>query len=198
PIGGIVRGTYVLLLHPSIAINALPELIVYFQSKPGSVIASGGTGTPSHLISELFKRAVDLQMVHVPYRGEAPALTDVISGHVQTMFASLASSIPLIREGKLRAIAVSSATRLPILSDIPTIGETIPGFELYGWAGMNAPRGTPQEIIDQLNAALNQGLADPDIKARFADLGYIVFPSSPAQFGKLVADDTERLAKVIR
>jgi len=185
-------------LHPSLAIKTLPEFIAYFKSKPASLMASGGVGSPGHLVGELFKRAADLQMVHVPYnRGESPALTDMISGHVQVMFASMAASIELVRAGKLRALAVTTATRLPILPDVPTIGETISGFEMSSWAGMTAPRGTPQEIINNLNAALNEGLIHPDIEKRYANLGYITFPGSPAQFGKFVAEETEKWATVI-
>ncbi len=197
PLGGIVRGPQILSLHPSLAIKTLPEFIAYFKSKPASLIASGGAGTPGHLVGELFKRAAGLQMVHVQYRGEAPALTDVISGHVQVIFASLAPSFELIKAGRLRAIAVTSAMRLPALPDVPAIGETIAGFEMNGWAGMSAPRGTPPEVIDQLNLELNEGLANHGVKARYADLGYTTFAVSPAQFGKFVAEDTEKWAAVI-
>jgi tripartite-type tricarboxylate transporter receptor subunit TctC len=137
-------------------------------------------------------------MVHVPYRGEALALTDMISGHVQIMFGSLAPSFELIKTGKLRAIAVTTAARLATLSDVPTIDQTISGFEMSSWGGMSAPRGTPPEIIDKLNVELNEGLANPGIKARYTDLGYTTFASSPAQFGKFVADETEKWGKVIR
>lgn len=198
PVGGIVQGSQILLLHPSLPIKTLPEFIAYIHGKPGSLIASGGIGTPGHLVGALFQRTVNLQMLHVPYRGESPALTDMISGHVQIMFASLAPSVPLIRAGTLNAVAVTTATRVPSLPDIPTINETIPGFEMVSWAGMSAPRDTPQEIIGKLNEALNQGLASPDITARYRDLGNVVSPGSPAQFGKFVADDTEKWAKVIR
>jgi len=147
PIGGIIRGPQILLLHPSLAIKTLPEFIAYFKSKPASLMASGGVGSPGHLIGELFKRAADLQMVHVPYnRGESPALTDIISGHVQVRFASMASSIELVRAGKLRAVAVTTATRLPILPDVPTIGETISGFEMSSSAGMTAPRALRKKL----------------------------------------------------
>jgi tripartite-type tricarboxylate transporter receptor subunit TctC len=198
PVGGIIRGPQILLLHPALAIKTLPEFIAHIQSSPGSLIASGGIGTPGHLVGELFKRAAGLEMVHVPYRGEAPALTDVISGHVQVMFSSLAPSFELIKTGKLRAIAVTTATRLPTLSDVPTVDETISGFEMSSWAGMSAPRGTPREIIDKLNSELNEGLASQVIMARYSDLGYTTFAVSPAQFGKFVGDETEKWGKVIR
>jgi tripartite-type tricarboxylate transporter receptor subunit TctC len=198
PVGGIVRGPQILLLHPSLAIKTLPEFIAYIKSNPGSLVASGGIGTPGHLVGELFKRVAGLHMVHVPYRGEALALTDMISGHVQIMFGSLAPSFELIKTGKLRAIAVTTATRLATLSDVPTIDQTISGFEMSSWGGMSAPRGTPPEIIDKLNVELNEGLANPGIKARYTDLGYMTFASSPAQFGKFVADETEKWGKVIR
>jgi tripartite-type tricarboxylate transporter receptor subunit TctC len=157
PVGGIVRGPQILLLHPSLAIKTLPELIAYVKSRPGSLIASGGTGTPGHLAGELFKRAAGLEMVHVPYRGEAPAYTDVISGHLQIMFASSSTSVELVKTGKLRAIAVTTAQRVSSLPDVPTTAETIAGFELSSWAGMSAPKATPLEIINKLNAALNEG-----------------------------------------
>jgi tripartite-type tricarboxylate transporter receptor subunit TctC len=198
PVGGISRGFQILLLHPSLAIKTLPELITYVKSRPGSPIASGGTGTPGHLTGELFKRTAGLEMVHVPYRGEALAYTDMISGHLQIMFASASTSIELVKTGKLSAIAVTTAERVSSLPDVSTMAETISGFELINWAGMSAPKGTPPEIINKLNAALNEGLANPKIKSRCAEVGSIVFPTSPAEFGKFVADETEKLGKVIR
>ena len=161
-------------------------------------MASAGNGTPQHVAGELFKMMAGVDMVHVPYRGSAPALTDLLGGQVHVMFDNMTSSIESIRAGKLRPLAVTSATRSELLPDIPTVGDSVPGFEATARFGLGAPRNTPAEIIDMLNKEVNAGLADPKIKARFADLGGTVIPGSPADFGKLIEEETEKWGKVIR
>jgi tripartite-type tricarboxylate transporter receptor subunit TctC len=161
-------------------------------------MASSGIGTSQHVFGELFKTMAGIDMVHVPYRGSAPAITDLLSGQVQVMFDTMASSIEHIRAGKLRALAVTTATRLDVLPDIPTVSDFVPGYEASGWNGMAAPKNTPAEIIDKLNKEINAGLADSKIKARLADLGGAPIPMTPADFGKLIADETEKWGKVIR
>jgi tripartite-type tricarboxylate transporter receptor subunit TctC len=166
---------------------------------PGKIdMASAGNGTPQHVVGELFKMMTGVGMVHVPYRGEAPALTDLISGQVQVMFGTLTTSLTYIRAGKLRALAVSNATRSEALPDVPTVGDFVPGYEVSTWAGIGAPRGTSSEVIERLNHEINAGLESPSIKARYADLGAIVFLTSPAEFGEFLAQDTEKWAKVIK
>jgi len=199
PVAGIIRGPQILVLYPALAPQTVPEFIAAVKANPGKFnMASGGIGAAGHLAGELLQITAGLNMQHVPYRGEGPALTDMIGGQVQTMFTSAAPSIELIRTGKLRAIAVTTATRLPALPNVPTIGETLPGYEVSTWAGVGAPKGTPIEIIDKLNREINAGLASPAIKAKYADLGYTMFITSPAEFGKFIAADTEKWAKVIR
>jgi tripartite-type tricarboxylate transporter receptor subunit TctC len=161
-------------------------------------MASGGVGTPGHVAGELFKIMTGVNLVHVPYRGEGPALTDAISGQVQLMFVSVTPSLEFIRAGKLRALAVTTTARSPAMPDVPTIAETVPGYEVNGWAGMGAPKGTPSEIIQKLNDHINAGLASPGIKARYADLGITPLVLSPSDFGKFIADQTDKWAKVIR
>ena len=161
-------------------------------------MASAGNGTRPHVAGELFKMMAGVDMVHVPYRGAAPALTDLLGGQVQVMFATMPASIEYIRAGKLRALAVTTATRSEALPDMPTVGEFVPGYEASTWYGIGAPKNTPAEIIDKLNKEINAALADPKIKARLADLGGTVLAGSPADFGKLIADETEKWAKVIR
>jgi len=161
-------------------------------------MASSGIGTSQNVFGELFKTMAGIDMVHVPYRGSAPAITDLLSGQVQVMFDTMASSIEHIRAGKLRALAVTTATRLDVLPDIPTVSDFVPGYEASGWNGMAAPKNTPAEIIDKLNKEINAGLADSKIKARLADLGGAPIPMTPADFGKLIADETEKWGKVIR
>jgi tripartite-type tricarboxylate transporter receptor subunit TctC len=161
-------------------------------------MASAGVGSAQHVYGELFKSMARVDMLHVPYRGGRPALTDLLAGQVPVMFDTLATSIEHIRAGKLRALAVTSATRSNVLPEIPAVAEFVPGYEAIGWQGLGAPRGTPADIIDRLNKEINAGLADPQIKARIADLGYTVFANSPADFGKFVVEYTEKWAKVIR
>jgi tripartite-type tricarboxylate transporter receptor subunit TctC len=199
PVASIVRGVGVLVVHPSVSAKSVPDLIAYAKANPGKInMASGGVGSPQHVYGELFKMMAGVDMLHVPYRGGAPALTDLLAGQVQVMFDTLITSIEHIRAGKLRPLAVTAATRVEVLPDIPTVGEFVPGYEAVGWQGVGAPRATPVEIIDKLNKEINAGLADPRIKARIADLGYTVLASSPADFGRFIAAYTEKWAKVIK
>jgi tripartite-type tricarboxylate transporter receptor subunit TctC len=199
PVASIYRGPAVLVVHPSFPAKSVPELIAYAKANPGKVnMASGGVGSTQHVYGELFKMMTGIDMLHVPYRGGGPALTDLLAGQVPVMFDTLATSIEHIRAGKLRALAVTSATRLEVLPDIPTVGEFLPGFEATGWQGVGAPRNTPAAIIDKLNKEINAGLADPRMKARIADFGYTVFASSPADFRTFIAAYTEKWAKVIK
>ena len=161
-------------------------------------MASPGNGSTHHVAGELFKMMAGVDMVHVPYRGGAPALTDLLGGQVQVMFADLASSIEHVRTGKLRALAVTTASRSDALPDIPPLGDFLPGYEASGWFGIGAPKNTSAEIVEKLNKEINAGLADPKLKARIADLGAMVFAGSPANFGKFIADETEKWGKVIR
>ena len=199
PVGGIMRVPSVMVVHPSLPAKSVPELIDYAKANPGKLsMASGGIGSGSHVAGELFKMMAGVNMVHVPYRGVAPALTDLLGGQVQVMAASSAASIEYIRSSKLRALAVTGPTRTDVLPDIPSVGEFLPGYEASGWFGVGAPRNTPGEIIDRLNNEINAGLADPKIKARFADLGGTVLGGSAADFGKFVADETEKWSKVVK
>jgi tripartite-type tricarboxylate transporter receptor subunit TctC len=199
PVASIVRGVGVLVVHPSVSAKSVPDLIAYAKANPGKInMASGGVGSPQHVYGELFKMMAGVDMLHVPYRGGAPALTDLLAGQVQVMFDTLITSIEHIRAGKLRPLAVTAATRVEVLPDIPTVGEFVPGYEAVGWQGVGAPRTTPVEIIDKLNKEINAGLADPRIKARITDLGYTVLASSPADFGRFITAYTEKWAKVIK
>ncbi len=199
PIAGIIRFPNLMEVNPSFPAKTVPEFISYAKANPGKVtFASTGIGTTQHLSGELFKMMTDINMVHVAYRGAPPALTDLISGQVQVMFGPLPASIELIRAGKLRPLAVTTTTRSEALPNIPTVGEFVPGYEASGWNGVGAPKKTPVEIVDKLNKEINAGLADPNIKARLADLGGTPLAGSPIDFGKLVADETEKWAKVVK
>jgi tripartite-type tricarboxylate transporter receptor subunit TctC len=199
PVASICSGPFVIVVNPSLPAKTVPEFIAYAKANPGKInMASAGTGNTTHLSGELFKMMTGVDMVHVPYRGGAPALTDLIGGQVQVFFAPIAASIEPIRAGKLRALAVTTSTRSEALPDIPTVGEFVPGFESSGWIGFGAPKGTPIEIVDKLNKEINAALADPKMKARLADLGCTPLTLSPADFGKLIVADTEKWAKVIR
>jgi tripartite-type tricarboxylate transporter receptor subunit TctC len=199
PVAGIMRVADVLLVHPSLPVNTLDELINYARSNPGRInIASAGAGSGPHMAGELLKMMTGVNMIHVPYRGTAPALTDLLSGQVQAMFASAPGSIEYIRAGKLRALAVTDATRSQALPDVPTVGESVPGFEAAIWYGVGAPRNTPAEIVGTLNKEINAGLGDAKLKTRLAGLGGTVIPGSPADFGRFVAAETEKWAKVVR
>jgi tripartite-type tricarboxylate transporter receptor subunit TctC len=199
PVASFMRGALVLAIHPSVPAKTLAEFIVYAKANPGKLsYGSGGVGGITHITAELFKIMAGVEMVHVPYRGVAPALTDLLGGQVQALFANPAQSIPYIGAGRLRALAVTAATRSEALPDIPTVGEFVPGYEASSIFGFGAPKNTPAEVIDKLNKEINAGLADPEIKARVADLDGTVLVGAPADFGKLIADDTEKWRKVIR
>jgi tripartite-type tricarboxylate transporter receptor subunit TctC len=199
PVSGINSIPFILAVNPLFPAKTVSEFIAYARADPSKVnMASGGNGTAGHLSGELFKLLTGLNMVHVPYRGEAPALTDMLAGHVQAMFVTMPASIEYVRAGKLRALAVSSAGRSELLPDVPTMGDFVSGYETSGWQGVGAPKSTPLEIIDRLNKEINAGLADPRIKARIGDMGGTVLAGSPANFGKLIADETEKWGKVVR
>jgi tripartite-type tricarboxylate transporter receptor subunit TctC len=199
PIAGLIRGALVMVVHPSVPANTLPEFIAYAKANPGKLsYGSGGIGGITHITPELFKMMASVNMVHVPYRGVAPALTDLLGGQVQVLFANPAQSIPYVRDGKLRALAISTATRLEALPDFPTLGEFVPGYEASSVFGLGAPKNTPIEIIDKLNKEINAALADPNFKARLANLDGTALGGSPADFGKLIADETEKWGKVVK
>jgi tripartite-type tricarboxylate transporter receptor subunit TctC len=197
PVAGIYRVSNVMVVHPTMSAKTVPEFIAYAKANPGKInMASSGTGTATHLAGELFKMMAGINMIHVPYRGDAPALNDLLGGQVQVYFANPIVVIDHVRANKLRALAVTTKTRSEALPDIPTVGEFVQGFEASSWNGLGVPKNTPTEIIDKLNKEINVGLAA--IKARLADLGGTVLPGSPADFGKLIADETEKWAKVIK
>jgi tripartite-type tricarboxylate transporter receptor subunit TctC len=199
PIASIVRSPNVMVVHPSFPAKTVPEFIAYAKSNPGKInMASSGNGTVTHVAGELFKMITGVNMVHVPYRGSSPALTDLLGGQVQVMFDNMPSSIEFIRAGKLRPIAVTQAMRSEELPNIPAVGEFLPGYEASSWFGIGAPKNTPAEIVDKLNKEINAALADPKMKARLADLGGTVLPGSSADFGKLIAKETEKWAKVVK
>jgi tripartite-type tricarboxylate transporter receptor subunit TctC len=199
PVAGFSRESLVIVVNPSVPPKTVPELIAYAKANSGKInMASSGIGTTPHVAGELFKMMTGVSMVHVPYRGGAPALTDLIGGQVQVMLGSTPTTIEYIRNGKVRALAVTLATRLDTLPDVPTVAEFVPGYEASAWYGIGAPRNTPIEIVEKLNKEINAGLVDPKIVARFAELGGAVLPGSPADFGKLIADETEKWAKVIK
>jgi tripartite-type tricarboxylate transporter receptor subunit TctC len=199
PVAGIVRGPMVMVVNPALPANTVPEFIAYAKAHPGKInMASVGNGTSPHLAGELFKAMTGISMLHVPYRGGAPALTDLIGGQVQVMFEGMASLIDHVRTGKLRALAVTTAARSELLPDIPTVGEFVPGYEASQWYGVGAPKSTPTEIIATLNKEVNAGLADPKIRVQLAALGGTVLAVSPADFGRLATEETEKWAKVIK
>ena len=199
PVASINRIPIVLAVHPSFPAKTVAELIAYAKANPGKVdMATPGKGTGPHLAGELFKMMAGVDMVHVPYRGSGPMMPDLLSGQVPVAFDAASSFIAHIRAGKLRALAVATATRLEALPEVPTVAETVPGFEASGWCGFGAPRATPAAIIDTLNRETNAALADPAIAARLADVGAIVLKGSPAEFGAFIAEETQKWAKVIR
>ena len=199
PVASVCRGAGVMVVHPSFPTKTVSEFIAYAKANPGGInMASSGIGTPGHLVGELFKVMTGVTMQHVPYRGEPPALTDLIGGQVQVMFVSTAGSIEYIRTGKLHPLAVTSAARLEILPDLPTLAEQFPGCESIAWHGVGAPRNTPARVIETLNNAINAALADPQLRARITDVGYQAYASSSAEFSKFIADETEKWGKVIR
>jgi tripartite-type tricarboxylate transporter receptor subunit TctC len=199
PVASVIRGPTVMVVHPSVPANTVPQFIAYAKANPGRIsFGSSGIGSGNHLAGELFKIMAGVDMVHVPYRSAGPALTDLLSRQVQVMFPSTVSSIEYVRAGRLRALAVTTATRSETLPDLPTVGEFVPGYEASTWFGVGAPKATPAEIVEKLNKEINAGLADPKIKARLADLGGGPLALSPAEFGKFIADETEKWGKVIR
>jgi tripartite-type tricarboxylate transporter receptor subunit TctC len=199
PVAGIIRVPFVMELNPSVPANTVPEFIAYAKANPGKInMASGGNGTSVHITGELFKMMAGVNLVHVPYRGSAPALTDMISGQVQVMFDVLTSSLQHIRSGALRALAVTTATRSKALPDLPTVGDFFSGYEASAWYGVAAPKNTPSEIVDKLNMEINVGLADSKLRARLADLGGTVIPGSPAAFGRLITEEIEKWGKVVK
>ena len=199
PVASIYSGFGVVVVNPSFPVKSIPELITNAKANPGKInMASGGVGTPQQVYGELFKMMAGVDMLHVPYRGGAPALTDLLAGQVQIMFDTMATSIGHIRAGKLRPLAVTGATRANVLPDVPRVGDFVPGYEASGWQGIGAHWNTPVEIIDKLNKEINAGLADPRMKARIADLSYTVFASSPAEFAAYIAAYTEKWAKVLK
>jgi tripartite-type tricarboxylate transporter receptor subunit TctC len=198
PVAGIMRVPFVMQVHPSVPAKSVPEFITYAKANPGKVnYASGGIGTPQHVAGELFKMMTGVNMVHVPYRN-ALAHSDLLAGQVQVMFAPLPSSIAYINTGKLRPLAITTTTRSKALPGIPTVADFVPSFEVSGWHGIGVPKNTPTEIIDTLNREINAALADPNMKARLADLGGTSLTLSPGDFGKLIADETEKWAKVVK
>jgi tripartite-type tricarboxylate transporter receptor subunit TctC len=199
PVASFFRGPNVLVVNPSVPAKSVPELIAYAKANPGKLnFASVGIGSNLHLSGELFKMMAGVDMVPVHYRGSGPAFTDLIGGRVQVYFPGTASSIGYIRAGKLRALALTTATRSDALPDLPTVGEFVPGYEASTWFGLGAPKATPAEIVDKLNKEINAALDDPQMKARIAELGGTPFPGSPAAFGKHLADETEKWGKVVR
>jgi tripartite-type tricarboxylate transporter receptor subunit TctC len=199
PVAMISQLPLVMEVNLSVPAKTVPEFIAYAKANPGKVnMASGGSGSPSHVVGELFKMMTGVNMIHVPYRGGAPALTDLLGGQVQVMFSPLPESIATIRAGKVRALAVTTAVRAEALPDVPTVGESIPGFEASTWQGIGAPKNTPAEIVNRLNKEINAALADPKIKERLAELGSMPTPMSPADFEKLIVTETEKWGKVIR
>src|SRR5262245_27412025 len=199
PVSGVIRAPHVVVVNLALPVKTLPEFIAYSKANPSKVnMASAGNGTAGHLGGEMFKMLTGVNMQHVPYRGGGPALLDLIAGQVQVYFAGMPEAIEYIRTGKVRALAVGTATRADALPDVPTVGEFVPGYESSIWFGVSAPRGTPAEIVDQLNREINTALADPAIKRRYAELGSTVFPTAPAEFGRFIAAETEKWGKVVK
>jgi tripartite-type tricarboxylate transporter receptor subunit TctC len=199
PVASFIRVPNVMVVNPLVPVTSVPEFIAYAKANPGKLnMGSGGVGTPHHISGELFKMMTGVNLLHVPYRGGAPAVTDLLGGQLQVIFDPMPESIEYIRAGKLRALAVTTVTRSESLPDLPTIGDFVPGYDTSTWLGLGLPRNAPTEIVDKLNKEINAGLADPKIKARFAELGGTVLPGSQADFRKLIVEETEKWAKVIR
>jgi tripartite-type tricarboxylate transporter receptor subunit TctC len=199
PVSAIIRVPLVMEVHPSVPVRTVPEFIAYAKANPGKInLGSGGNGTTTHVAGELFKLMAGVDMVHVPYRGGAPMLVDLLGGQVQATFDPMPSAIEYVRSGKLRALAVTTASRSETLPGLPTVADALPGYEASTWYGIGAPKNTPAEMIDTLNAEINAALADSKMKARLADLGGMVLAGSAADFGKLIADETEKWAKVVK
>ena len=199
PVAALIRVPTVMVVNPSLPAKTVLEFIAYAKANPGKInMASGGAGGPDHMSGELFKAMTGVNMIHVPYRGLSPALSDLLGGQVQVVFSSLPAAIEYIRAGKLRALAVTTATRFEGVPDIPTVGDVVPGYEASQWYGVGVPRNTPVEIVEKLNKEINAGLADPKLKAQLADLGGTTLPGSAADFARLIAEETEKWAKVVK
>jgi tripartite-type tricarboxylate transporter receptor subunit TctC len=199
PVVCVARQAYVVVVNPSVPVKTIPEFIAYAKANPGKInYGSAGSGTPQNTACELFKMMTGVNLVHVPYRGGAPATTDLIGGHLQVIFSPISESIAYIKAGQLRPLAVTTTNRLDVLPDLPTVAEFVPGYEASGFAGIGVPRNTPPEIIDRLNKELNAGLLDTNMKTRLADLGSIVLGGTPAEFGSLLSDAIAKWAKVIK
>ena len=199
PIAGIVGVSNVVEIHPSVPVKTLPEFIAYAKANPGKInMGSAGNGSSSHMAGELFKMMTGVNLVHVPYRGQGPAMTDLLGGQLQVIFATTPGTTEYVRVGRLHALAVTTAMRAEALPDVPTVADFVPGYESSQWYGLGAPKSTPTEIVDKLNQEINAALADSKMKLRFSDLGGTVMPGSPADFGKLIADETEKWGKVVQ
>ncbi len=199
PVAGLIRFPNVVVVNPAVPVKTIPELIAYAKANPGKLnMASSGNGSTIHMSGELFKMRTGIDMVHVPYRGGAPALTDLISGQVQVMFDNIPTCAEHVKSGKLRGLAVTSTTRSEVLPDLPTVADFLPGYEASAWYGFVAPKNTPPEVVATLNKATNAALAESAAKKRFGELGAILLPGSPADFGKLLADETEKWGKVVK
>ena len=199
PVAALYQSLYVMLVTPSLPAKTVPEFIAYAKQNPGKIaFGSNGVGATGHLAGEMFKMMTGVNMLHVPYRGEAPAQTDLIAGQIQVMFATISSAAEFVRNGQLRALAVTTAERSRALPDVPSIGDSVPGYEISTWAGIGAPRNTPAAIVTKLNQEINAGQESPRIKTKYEDLGLNMLGGSPAEFGKLIADDIEKWRKVVR
>jgi tripartite-type tricarboxylate transporter receptor subunit TctC len=199
PVAGLIRFPDVVDVNLALPVRTIPELIAYAKANPGALnFGSSGVGSTLHVAGELFKMMAGVNIVHVPYRGGAPAMIDLIGGRVQLMFDNVPTSVEFVRSGKIRPLAVTSAARIALFPDLPTVADYVPGYEASAWYGIGAPKGTPAEIVEKLNREVNAILADPATNARLAELGASLLPGSPADFGKLVADETEKWGKVIR
>jgi tripartite-type tricarboxylate transporter receptor subunit TctC len=199
PVAAIVGVPNVVEVHPSVPAKTLPEFIAYAKANPGKInMGSAGNGSSSHMAGELLKMLAGVNVVHVPYRGQGPAMTDLLGGQLQVIFATMPGTTEYVRIGKLHALAVTSSARAEALPDVPTVADFVPGYESSQWYGVGAPKNTPVEIVEKLNKEINAALADPKMKGRFADLGGTVLPGSPADFGKLIADETEKWGKVVK
>jgi tripartite-type tricarboxylate transporter receptor subunit TctC len=199
PVAGIIRVPMVILVHPSVPAKTVPEFIAYAKANPGKVnMASAGTGSAPHMAGELFNAMAGVNLVHVPYRGQGPALADLLGGQVQILFATTPGTTDYIKTGKLRALAVTTSVRAEVLPDLAPVADFVPGYDASQWYGVGAPKGTPAAIVDRLNQEINAAFADPRMKARFADIGGEALPGSPATFGKFIAEETEKWAKVVK
>jgi tripartite-type tricarboxylate transporter receptor subunit TctC len=199
PVAGVVRAPHVLFVAPNFPVKTVAELIAYAKANPGKInFASAGTGTANHIAAEMFMMLTGIKMVHVPYKGGAPAITDLLTGQVQVMFADVLTMAAQMKAGKIRSLAIASNVHLPTLPDTPTVAATVPGFDTSSWWGVCAPRGTPGEIVNKLNAEINRGLADPKIKKRFDEMGVLTLRGSPEDFRKMIADETEKWGKAVK